>query len=144
MNWITKAKSRVGRGKSKADIENQQRLGAINKLQPKNRHEINYTLRDGRNQLSSYVRQDSIKISGDMMMLGGVQPVQTVNSPYDEKNGRRSSHRNTYQESEVHERRNKDDPLSLLQFTVSKFNNFPVVSTSSFMLLCLNSYVCDL
>lgn len=36
MNWTTKAKTRAGRGKSKADIENQQRLTARKKL-PKGR-----------------------------------------------------------------------------------------------------------
>lgn len=74
MNWTTKAKTRAGRGKSKADIENQQRLTARNKL-PKGKstsEAVRALTADKGITSSSLFRpfsDGSSVISSDLMML---------------------------------------------------------------------------
>jgi hypothetical protein len=74
MNWTTKAKTRAGRGKSKADIENQQRLTARNKLPKGNStsEAVRALTADKVITLSSLFRpfsDRSSELSNDLMML---------------------------------------------------------------------------
>lgn len=71
MNWTTKAKTRAGRGRSKADIENQQRLTARNKL-PKGKstsEAVRALTADKASSLFRPFSDRSSELSNDLMML---------------------------------------------------------------------------
>ena len=119
MNWTTKAKTRAGRGKSKADIENQQRLTARNKL-PKGKstsEAVRALTADKVITSSSLFRpfsDRSSELSNDLMMLQsstgsfGSQKLRPPQSqPQLSRRPSKAVHMN-----------DMEDPLLLLEYTV--------------------------
>ena len=134
MNWNTKAKTRVGRGKSKVDVENQQRLAAWNKSS-KNRSSKRAEspprgedLRMGHGlPMNRYPAQSQSRkygTSGDLLMLGDV-PVSAKPPRRPSMPEVRVTHpQQRFCQPPEHTRlRSKssddDDPLKQLQFTVN-------------------------
>lgn len=138
MNWNTKAKTRVGRGKSKNDIENQARMSAHSKL-PKfrsNSNEMGFPIRQEKMTILSTKGNcasnlgQSLRTSGDLMMLG-VSGSDHTKKPIDR------GFLSPLQQSNLHHPPNRieevkyrykdsngEDPLTQLEFTVNNFEPY--------------------
>jgi hypothetical protein len=119
MNWNTKAKTRAGRGKSRENIECQQRLAAWNKL-PKKRGTstnpgTNSSSITSRSRVSNDVSQHRADqlLSNDLMMLQGLQPKEMPQQQHTPDRTMRNS-----SPGEQSRKRKFEDPLGLLEFTV--------------------------
>ena len=118
MNWTTKAKTRAGRGKSKADIENQQRLTARNKL-PKRESTSEAVRAHTADTVTLSTRYKpshdySSELSNDLMML------QSTSSCFASHKSRPSQPEQQYNRRtpKTADRDYTEDPLLLLEFTV--------------------------
>jgi hypothetical protein len=119
MNWMTKAKSRIGRGgKSKSQVENQMRLTAFNKLPSRQARKHYVPSTSAHEQHNS----SNSAISGDIMMLG-LEPLEASFANPAVVGAGASSGRSRSKPAGQHKKQDvskgNEDLLSLLEFTVS-------------------------
>jgi hypothetical protein len=124
MNWMTKAKSRIGRGgKGKKSVENQQRLTAFNKL-PSRQSSRQATHVVPMTNDEYQCADDGRVISADMMMLGFDEyKSHSIGTKVDEISTHHKGLLPPLQGPQRGKTINSADsnPLGLLEFTVSQF-----------------------
>ena len=119
MNWTTKAKTRAGRGKSKADIENQLRLTARNKL-PRRKstsEAVRFVTSNGiippASQFKPFSDRSS-ELSNDLMMLQNTSSSVAL-SKLRPNRSEQQHNRRTPKAVHIDD---TEDPLLLLELTV--------------------------
>lgn len=135
MNWNTKAKTRAGRGRSRDDLENQQRLAAWNKLPKRKingRAMITITENSDMLPLNAVTAQRN-QFSDDMLMLGS--KVSEYRTQDDHLLFEQTSSFKSPSKKEP-----SDDPLLLLEFTVKLKSRSLIDFIQSFIIV----FKCDL
>lgn len=123
MNWNTKAKTRAGRGKSRENIESQQRLAAWNKLPKRRGKDTNQSTNSSDVTSRARTSQDTVhgtnqhrrdqSLSNDLIMLQGLQSKEKPQRQHTPE--RRVQNSSSGEQSR---KRKFEDPLGLLELTV--------------------------
>ena len=129
MNWNTKAKTRIGGGRNKGDIENQQRLAAWNKT-PKGNKRSGDNLAENQQGKKVLTMENVLKsgfefhTSGDLLMLGDTQEYLKAAYVSRDKSASTSNTKKRFGRppsvSKALLENISVDPLALLQLSVSK------------------------
>lgn len=129
MNWNTKAKTRIGGGRNKGDIENQRRLAAWNKTPKWNKRSADYLAENQQGKKVLTVEHAlkcglEFQTSGDLLMLGDTQEYLKTVYVSKDKSANNLNTKNRFGRPPLvgaaFMDNNSVDPLALLQLSVSK------------------------